>query len=319
MRLLVTGGAGFIGSHLIDKLLQEKFFVITIDDFNDYYDPSIKRRNIENAIKNKNFRLFECDIRNNAALEEIFKREKPELIIHLAARAGVRASLNNPVLYTEVNVDGTLNLLDLAKKYNVKKIIFGSSSSVYGNTSHIPFREDDTNIQPISPYGVSKLSAEYYCEIYNKLFGIDIIALRFFTVYGPRQRPDMAIFKFAKCILEGKKIGVFGNSKTQRDYTFVSDIVDGIYTAISKKPKGNFEIYNLGNSHMVELSYLIKLLEKNIGKKAKIKRLPEQTGDVRLTYANISKAKKDLNYNPKVSIEEGISKFTKWLKVNSTC
>lgn len=310
MNILLTGGAGFIGSHLAEKLLADGYNLTIVDDFNDYYDPRLKRQNVKEL---KEAQIFEVDIRNSEKLDRIFSKTHPDLIIHLAGRAGVRPSIKEPMLYSEVNVTATINLLELAKKYNIKKFIFASSSSVYGNADKVPFSEDDDPIQPISPYGATKLAAEYYCSVYNKLYGISIVALRFFTVYGPRQRPDMAIHKFARLISAGKEIEMYGDGSTKRDYTFISDIIGGIYGAIKSVGNG-FSVYNLGESRTVQLRYLIKLLGKNIGKKAKIKKLPDQPGDVKITYANISKARKELRYNPRVPIEIGISEFVKWFK-----
>ena len=319
MNILITGGAGFIGSHLTERLLREGNSIITIiDDFNDYYDPKTKYRNIA-SFPGEGVCIETIDIRDTEEVERVIANNKPDLIIHLAARAGVRPSLKDPVLYTSVNVDGTIGILELARKYGIKKFIFASSSSVYGNTDSVPFREDNHNIQPISPYGVSKLAGEYYCRVYSKVYGLDIIALRFFTVYGPRQRPDMAIHKFTRLIYEGKDIEMYGDGSTKRDYTFITDILDGISGSINRLLQVDgfgFEPYNLGESQTVELICLVELIEKALGKKARVKRLPEQTGDVRLTYSDISKARQNLCYNPQVKIEDGIPEFVKWFKAN---
>lgn len=309
MNILVTGGAGFIGSHVCDALLDKGQNVICIDDFNNYYDPQTKENNLKSALKNPKFKLYKEDIRNFDGLKKIFKENKIDKIIHLAARAGVRASIKQPLLYEEVNVKGTLNLLELAKEFNIKDFYFGSSSSVYGIQKKIPFSEQH-NTSPISPYAVTKKKAEQLCHKYHNLYGLNIICLRFFTVYGPRNRPDMAMYKFTKFISEGKEIEMFGDGTSKRDYTYITDIVSGILNALDKKL--GFEIINLGNNKAIELKYFISLIEKELGKKSKIKKLPEQQGDVPLTYANISKAKKTLNYEPKVKIEEGVKLFVRW-------
>ena len=309
MNILVTGGAGFIGSHICDALLDKGHNIICIDDFNNYYDPKIKENNIKTFLKNNKFKLYKEDIRNFNSLKKIFQENKIDKIIHLAARAGVRASLKDPLLYEEVNVKGTLNLLELAKEFKINQFIFGSSSSIYGLNKKIPFSEND-NTQPISPYGVTKKIGEQLCYVYHHLYNINIICLRFFSVYGPRGRPDMAMYKFTKSINEGKEIEMFGDGTTKRDYTYITDIVSGILASLDKNL--SFEIINLGNNNTVELKYFISLIEKELKKKSKIKKMPEQQGDVPLTYANISKAKKILCWEPKVKIEEGVKLFVRW-------
>ena len=311
-QILVTGGAGFIGSHLVDRLLNMGKKVICIDNFDPFYDPEIKKKNIEHNLENMNFTLINEDIRNKKKLEEIFEMHSIDKIVHLAARAGVRPSIRDPLLYEDVNIKGTLNLLELCKKYQIKNFIFGSSSSVYGINSKIPFSERDPINFPISPYATSKRACELFCFTYSHLYDLPITCLRFFTVYGPRQRPEMAIHKFTRLISQGKTIEMYGNGTSKRDYTYIDDIIIGIISALNKK--FDFEIINLGNSETVELKYLISLIEKNLKKKAKIKQLPEQLGDVPITYADITKAKKLLNYKPKVKIEEGIEKFVRWYK-----
>jgi UDP-glucuronate 4-epimerase len=312
MTVLVTGGAGFIGSHLVDTLLKDKKEVICLDDFNDYYAPARKRKNISHNIGNKLFTLVEGDIRNKPLVRRIFKEHKIEKVAHLAARAGVRSSLQNPQLYYDVNVDGTTNLLEACKDSGVMNFVFGSSSSVYGVNKKVPFSESDPIENMISPYAISKRAGEFLCYNYNKMYKLPTICLRFFTVYGPRGRPDMAIYKFTKAIDEGKPIEMYGEGTTKRDYTFVSDIVDGIKLALDKK--FDFEIFNLADNNPVELRYLISLIEKNVGKKAKIIQKEEQPGDVPITYADISRAEKMLGYHPKVKIEEGIRRFVEWYK-----
>ena len=312
--VLVTGGAGFIGSHLVEKLLTEKAWNVTVvDNFNDFYSPELKRSNIESFLGNPHFSLSEIDICDDENLEKVFAENNFDTIVHLAARAGVRPSLLQPKLYNETNVTGTLNLLELAKNYKVEQFVFGSSSSVYGINSKIPFSEDDKIHQPISPYAATKAAGELLCHAYAHLYKMRIICLRFFTVYGARQRPDLAIRKFSQLITEEKPIQVFGNGTTRRDYTYVDDIIQGVRAAIDYKDS-NYEIFNLGESQTVELRELIELLEKNLGKKAIIDRQPMQPGDVPQTYADISKAQKLLNYNPNTKIEEGIAKFTDWFR-----
>lgn len=314
-KILVTGGAGFIGNHLIERLLKENFKIICLDNFSDYYNSKIKKANIKIFLNNKNFELITIDIRNKKELNNIFKRFNFDKVIHLAAQPGVRLSLEKPSLYFDVNINGTLNILDMCRNYQIKNLIYASSSSVYGNNLKIPFTED-IQLNPISPYGVSKQVTELLCHSYNQLYHLPITILRFFTVYGPRQRPDMAIYKFTQLIEKGKEINLFGKGQTKRDYTYVSDIIDGIYSALNNE--FDFQIFNLGNSQPISLSYLIYLIEKNLNKKAKIKYYPEQPGDPSITFADVSKAKKLLGYHPKVKIEEGIKKFIDWYKNEKT-
>ena len=308
--ILVTGGAGFIGSHLCEKLLELGYGVICIDNFDDYYDPKVKEKNLKVCLKDPRFKLDITDVGDFHELEKIFEKNKISKIVHLAAKAGVRASLKNPEKYREVNVNGTLNLLELARKFNIKKFIFGSSSSVYGTNKKIPFSEKDQTDNITSPYAETKRTAEIFCSYYHKMFKMNIICLRYFTVYGPRGRPDMAPYKFTKLIASGEEVPVYGDGGSKRDYTYVSDVVDGIVRALDKNL--GFEIINLGNSKAVELRYLISLIEDNLGKKAKIKQLPIQAGDVPITYADIKKAKKLLGWEPKIKIEEGIKRLVKW-------
>ena len=317
MKILVTGGAGFIGSQLVERLLKEGYEVICLDNFNDYYNPELKRNNVRPFLSERKFKLVEADIRDKDALKRIFEEFQFHKVIHLAAQPGVRLSLEKPSLYIDVNVNGTVNLLELSKEYRIKSFIFGSSSSVYGATEEIPFSEEG-ELKPISPYGVSKRAGELLCSTYNHLYGIPITALRFFTVYGPGQRPDMAIYKFTKLIEEGKEIRLYGNGKSQRDYTYVSDIIEGIMSSLNlnlnKDFDSQFQIFNLGNSEPIPLSHLVSLIEKTLNKRAKIKYLPEQPGDPTITYADISKARRLLNYHPEVKIEEGIKKFIHWYR-----
>jgi UDP-glucuronate 4-epimerase len=310
--ILVTGGAGFIGSHLVDKLLAENSWQVTVvDDFNDFYSPDIKRNNIAHHQTNENFKLCSTDIRDADSLEKIFAETKFDVIVHLAARAGVRPSLSEPKLYTETNVNGTVNLLELAHQHDIKQFVFASSSSVYGINSKIPFSEDDRIYQTISPYAATKAAGEFLCHTYSHLYGMRIVGLRFFTVYGARQRPDLAIHKFSKLITEGKPIPVFGDGTTRRDYTYIDDIIQGVRGAIDYD-QSDYEIFNLGESQTIELCELIEVLEENLGKKAVIDRQPMQPGDVPVTFADISKARKLLGYNPTTKIREGIPKFVEW-------
>lgn len=310
MQILLTGGAGFIGSHLAENLLRDRHDLTIIDDFNDFYDPRLKRENIEILRKIGEFELVEGDIRNSSLVDSLFAKRTFDQVVHLAARAGVRPSIKNPQLYIDTNVTGTLNLLEGVRRAKVPKFVFGSTSSVYGVNSKVPFSEDDAILHSISPYAATKLCAEQLCHNYHHLYGIEVVIPRFFTVYGPRQRPEMAIHKFARAISKGEPIEMYGDGSTRRDYTFVSDIVAGVRACIDRTL--GYEIVNLGESNTVELKYLIALIEKNVGKKAIIKQLPEQPGDVPITFANISKAQRLLGYEPKVPIEEGIKQFVKW-------
>ena len=312
--ILITGGAGFIGSHLVDRLLSESDWRITVvDDFNDFYSPSIKRDNIREHLKSPNYKLVEADIRDYAALERAFAETTFDGIVHLAARAGVRPSLKEPRLYVETNINGTINLLELARKHGVNQFLFGSSSSVYGVNEKVPFAEDDPIFNPISPYAASKAAGELLCHTYSHLYDIRILCLRFFTVYGARQRPDLAIHKFAKLISAGKPIPVFGDGSTRRDYTYIDDIIAGVRAAIDYH-RTNYEVINLGESRTVELRELVALIEKELGLRAEIDRQPPQPGDVPQTFADISKAKRLLNYNPQTQIEAGIKKFVEWFQ-----
>jgi UDP-glucuronate 4-epimerase len=315
VNFLVTGGAGFIGSHVCERLLRSGHAVWAYDDLNDFYEPKLKRRNLhEIQALAKPFEFIHGDVTDRAALDELFASVKFDQIIHLAARAGVRASLEHPALYQRVNVEGTVNLLEAARQRGVKKITIASSSSVYGVNSKVPFSENDPIFSAISPYAASKLAGEALGHVYHHVYGLDVVTLRLFTVYGPRQRPDLAIRKFTKLILEGKPIPVFGDGSAARDHTFVSDILEGIMACTERE--FGYEIFNLGESQTVTLSRLIELLEGAVGKKAVIDRQPMQPGDVPVTYADISKARAKLGYNPRVGIEQGISLFVDWFKRN---
>jgi len=310
MNILVTGGAGFIGSNLCEKLICAGEKIICIDNFNDYYNPKIKEENLRNLEGSANFILYRMDILDREKLEEVFTKHSFDMVIHLAARAGVRPSISNASLYEAVNVQGTINILECCRKYGIGKLIFASSSSVYGGNKKIPFSEDDIVDRPISPYAATKKAGELICYTYSHLFNISVYCYRFFTVYGPRQRPEMAIYKFTKLITEEKPIEIFGDGTSSRDYTYVEDIVDVIASNL-EKVKG-YEIINLGNSNPVKVTELIKLIEKASNKKAQIKYGRMQAGDVPVTYADVLKAKKMLKYNQKTRIEEGIKKFTAW-------
>ena len=316
MKILVTGGAGFIGSHFINYWLNKTDDqIICIDNFNDYYSPAIKEGNIEPFLDNPNFKLYRADICDLESMNTIFVQEKPDKICHLAARAGVRPSIEDPFIYQKTNIEGTLNLLELSRLNDVKNFVFASSSSVYGNQKKVPFSETDPVDNPISPYAATKKSTEMLAHTYHHLYGLPCTALRFFTVYGPSGRPDMAPYKFTKLIHEGTPIQKFGDGTSKRDYTFIGDIVSGIGAALDANLP--FEIINLGNNKPVELNYFISLIEKLVGKKAIIKQLPMQPGDVDITYADISKAQKLLGYNPKTTIEEGMGEFVSWYLANN--
>jgi UDP-glucuronate 4-epimerase len=316
--ILVTGGAGFIGSHLVDRLLAEGGWrVVVVDDFNDFYAPDVKRGNVRAHLQHELYRLVEADIRERAALASVFAEEKFDAIVHLAARAGVRPSLSEPQLYAETNITGTLHLLELAREHDVRQFVFGSSSSVYGINAKVPFSEEDPIRQPISPYAATKAAGELLCHTYTHLYGIRSVCLRFFTVYGARQRPDLAIHKFARLIDEGKAIPVFGDGTTRRDYTYIDDIIAGVRAAVVYTAS-DYEVFNLGESRTVELNELIALLEKNLEREAVINRQPMQPGDVPQTFADVSKARRLLGYNPQTPIEEGISRFVRWFREERT-
>jgi len=310
VNILVTGAAGFIGSNLTDRLLERNEKVVAIDDFNDFYDPKIKEENLKSAVKNPNFKLYRGDIRDKTLINKIFKENSIDVVCHIAARAGVRPSLQDPILYEEVNCLGTLNLLEAVKKHPVKNFVFASSSSVYGINSKVPFSEEDPISQPISPYASTKRASELMAFTYSHLYKVPVTNLRFFTVYGERGRPEMAVANFTRLIYEGKEIVVNGDGTAKRDFTYIGDILQGVLASIYKP--FTYEIINLGESRIVEVNYLISLIEKNLGKKAKIKYLPPAPGDVPITYADISRAKKLLGYEPKVQIEEGIERYVKW-------
>lgn len=312
MNIIVTGGAGFIGSYICEKLINLGFRVICIDNFDDFYSPEIKEDNIRGIINNNNFKLYRSDICNLDGLEEIFLKNDIEVVIHLAAKAGVRPSIKNPLIYQKVNVLGTMNLLECCKKYNIPKFIFASSSSVYGESKKIPFSEDDNVDHPVSPYAATKKAGELICYTYHSLYKISVYCFRFFTVYGPRQRPEMAIHKFTRQVLSGREIEIYGNGSSYRDYTYIDDVVSGVVNSMDKI-KG-FEIINLGNSDTIKLIDLVKLIETATGEKAILKFVNRQPGDVSMTCADIRKARKMLKYFPETSIGEGLTKFVSWYK-----
>ncbi len=315
MNFLVTGGAGFIGSHVSERLLHNGHNVWAFDDLNAFYDPAIKRNNLrELQALAMPFEFVHGDITDRAALDEIFSSVKFDQVIHLAARAGVRPSLAQPALYQRVNVEGTVNVLEAARLNGVKKLIIASSSSVYGLNSKSPFSESDPITSAISPYAASKLACEALGHVWHHIYGLDVTMLRFFTVYGPQQRPDLALYKFARLICAGKPIPVFGDGSAARDYTYVTDTVDGVM-ACTKKEFG-FQIFNLGESETVSLSQMVELLEGTLGKKAIIDRQPPQPGDVPLTFADVSKAREHLGYDPKVKFARGIQLFSEWFLKN---
>ena len=312
MNFLVTGGAGFIGSHVCERLLRDGHHVSVIDDLNPFYEPALKRENIDTLAKagDSRFSFAHCDITDRSAVDAAFKRARFDQVIHLAARAGVRPSLEEPALYQRVNVEGTVNILEAARLSGIQKLIVASSSSVYGVNSKVPFSESDPIFNPISPYAASKLACEALGHAYHHVYHLDVTMLRFFTVYGPRQRPDLAIHKFAKLMRAGQPIPVFGDGSTARDYTYVDDIVQGVIACTTREL--GFEIFNLGESHTVTLEHLIQQLERALKIKARIDRRPMQPGDVPITFANIEKARQKLGYNTTTSIESGLAMFAGW-------
>jgi len=316
-RVLLTGGAGFIGSHLAEALLERGHQLAIIDNLDDFYDPIRKRDNLEQIRRRGNFEFFEVDICHSGNLRDAFHHVRPDLVIHLAARAGVRPSIEQPSVYEKVNIAGTVNVLELARESRIERIIFGSSSSVYGGTNRVPFSEDDAVLRPMSPYAATKLAGELMCYTYASLYRIQTLCLRFFTVYGPRQRPDLAIHKFTALLEAGKPIPVFGDGSMGRDYTFVDDIVAGILSSLEYRFAPDavpFEVFNLGNSHPVTLSELIQSIETATGRVAVRDPKPLQPGDVPLTWANIEKASRLLGYRPRTRTEDGLQKFVAWYR-----
>lgn len=309
-RILLTGAAGFIGSHLTEALLERGDSVVGLDEFNDYYDPAIKRRNLERAQQYDTFTLCEGDLCDEAMVRDIFSATEPEVVVHLAARAGVRPSLQDPNLYHRVNVIGSQHILDACRSYKPSHLVFASSSSVYGGSKAVPFTEADPVMTPISPYAATKRMNELQAHVYSHVYGVHVSMMRFFTVYGPRQRPDMAIHQFVKRILAGDPIPMFGDGSTQRDYTYIDDIVDGLLAAVDRPFR--YEIFNLGENHTTRLRDLIALIEKATGKTANIQQQPLQPGDVEITYADVRHARELLDYNPKWTMDAGIERFVAW-------
>src|SRR5215471_14442622 len=309
MRILVTGGAGFIGSHLVEKVLAVGHEVFILDDFNDFYDPQIKHANIAGFAKDVT--VCHVDLRESDSVQNVFRREKVDAIAHIAARAGVRPSIQNPRLYYDTNVIGTLHLLEAARITGVERFIFASTSSVYGASKTVPFSEDQHLIQTLSPYAATKIAGELLCSTYSHLYQMRVVALRYFTVYGPRQRPDLAIHQFTRRICAGQPIDRFGDGSTRRDYTYIDDIIQGTMAALDYSGP-LYDVFNLGGSQTIELKNLISAIENALGKQAKIRQLPEQAGDMPLTYADISKARKLLGYNPTTKLNEGLPKFIDW-------
>lgn len=326
-KILVTGGAGFIGSHLVQALLLQGNRVVVIDNFNDYYDPMFKKDNVneimnfieDHKLDKRNFLLYEGDIRDKELLRRVFSGSL-DMVVHLAAMAGVRYSIENPELYYDVNINGTLRLLESCRQNNVKKFVFASSSSVYGNNKKVPFSETDNVDNPISPYAATKKSGELLCHTYHHLYGFSIACLRFFTVIGPRQRPDLAVHKFTKLISEGSELPFYGDGASKRDYTYVVDIVQGIRGAMAfiDGDGAKYEIFNLGEANAISLSRLVETIEGELGIKARLKNLPTQPGDVDITYADIEKAKAYLGYSPTTNFEKGVKEFVTWYKKSAT-
>jgi len=316
--ILLTGGAGFIGSHTAEALLRQGYRLLLVDSFDDFYDPSRKRANLREVSRAGSFDLEELDLAEYEPLRELIRRARPTAIIHLAARAGVRPSIQHPRLFERANVQATLNLLECVREFQIKRFIFGSSSSVYGATSRVPFSEDQIECRPISPYAASKLAGELYCYTYAHLFRFPCICLRFFTVYGPRQRPDLAIHKFIALLESGKPLPMFGDGTTGRDYTFVEDIVSGVLSALKWGGLSNypvpFDVFNLGNSHPVKLKELIAAIETVTGRKAVIEQLPDQPGDVPLTWADVSIRDTSAENEPRTCLEDGLNRFLRWYR-----
>ncbi len=311
MKAVVTGAAGFIGSHLTERLLEEGHAVVGIDSFDTFYDPQIKRRNIARSLQNPGFHLVEADIRDQAAMERAIG-DDIDVIVHLAARAGVRPSIEQPALYADVNINGTVVLLEIARKRQIRKFVFASSSSVYGNNKKVPFAESDNVDFPISPYAATKKAGELICHTYHHLYDIGMTCLRFFTVYGPRQRPDLAIHKFARLIEAGRPVPIYGDGTMRRDFTYIDDIINGVVAAIERC--AGYKIYNLGESRPICVSDLVAEIEKALGKTAGRDCLPTQPGDVDQTYADVAKAQRELGYQPATHIADGLAEFVRWLR-----
>jgi UDP-glucuronate 4-epimerase len=318
-RVVLTGGAGFIGSHVAEALIRRGVQLWILDNLDEFYSPAWKKANLEDVRRVGSYEFSQVDICDMVSLREILERARPDVVIHLAARAGVRPSIERPRSYEQVNVAGTLNLLEMCRQLAVSKFVFGSSSSVYGATSRVPFSENQVELRPISVYAATKLAGEMLCYTYAHLFALPVICLRFFTVYGPRQRPDLAIHKFTALIEAGKPVPIFGDGSAGRDYTWVDDIVAGVIAAVDHEPQSvggvPFEVFNLGNSQPVKLAEMVELLERVTGKRAIVERNPPQLGDVPLTWADISKAGRLLGYRPATRLEDGLEKFIAWYRM----
>jgi UDP-glucuronate 4-epimerase len=317
VKVLVTGGAGFIGSHLSERLVARGDDIVIVDSFDPYYDPRIKRRNIARVLTSGNARLIEADICDHAAVDAELGDDAIDAIIHLAARAGVRPSLERPLDYVRTNIEGTQSLLEIARARGIRPFVFGSSSSVYGDSTPVPFRESEPANDPISPYAATKRAGELLCNAYAHLYGMSIACVRLFTVYGPRQRPDLAIHKFARLMARGAEIPLYGDGTTERDYTYIDDIVDGLVAALdwcTVSAPGAFETANLGESRTTSLARLVEILSAELGVSPRIQRLPEQPGDVQRTFADVSKARELFGYDPATTVEEGIRRFADWFR-----
>ncbi|MFN2400335.1 MAG: GDP-mannose 4,6-dehydratase [Gemmatimonadaceae bacterium] len=315
--VLITGAAGFIGSHVVDTMLDRGCSVAGLDNFDSFYDPAIKRANLARALESPRFSLIEADVRDAAAMRRAMKETEPDVVVHLAARAGVRPSIAFPALYADVNIVGTTVLLESAREAGVRRVVNASSSSVYGNASKVPFSESDSAVAPISPYAATKRAAELVCESFSHLYPeLRLISLRFFTVYGPRQRPDLAIHKFARLIEQGSPVPLFGDGSSARDYTYITDTLAGVVGAIERTRlvSHGHETFNLGASATTTLSELVSLLEDALGKRAILEQLPDQPGDVRCTYADVTRARSALGYSPSVPIRVGIKRFAEWFR-----
>ncbi|HEY4484772.1 MAG TPA: NAD-dependent epimerase/dehydratase family protein [Nitrospiria bacterium] len=313
-KILVTGGAGFIGSHVIDRLLSEGRRVVCLDNFDAFYNPAVKRANLSSSIGHPAFRLIEGDIRDEKTVDGVFREERFDAVFHAAARAGVRPSIQEPALYHDVNVNGTVHLLESARSFGVRNFVFASSSSVYGANNKIPFSESDPADFPISPYASTKRAGELLAHAYHHLYNLPITCLRFFTVYGPRQRPEMAVHAFTRRIHEGSPVSLFGDGSSRRDYTYIADAVDGVVRAIDRPHP--YEIINIGEAQTTGLHDLVRILEGLLGKKSHIERLEDQPGDVPMTCADVGKARRLLGYEPRTTLEEGLQKFVEWFKKN---
>jgi UDP-glucuronate 4-epimerase len=310
--ILITGGAGFIGSHLAQRLLREGKHLAIVDNLDDYYPAELKRANLEEVKASGEFQFFPADIRDGEKVREVFAAFKPDAVVHLAARPGVRQSFAQPEAYTSINVLGTTQVLEISRQSGVRRMVFASSSSIYGHSSRAPFREDAAISRPLSIYAANKVAGEAVAFTYSHAYDLSVVCLRLFTVYGPRQRPDLAIRKFAGMIMEGKEVPLFGDGSLQRDYTYIDDIVDGIVRALDAP--GKFDVFNIGNSHPVRIDEMVDTLGRALGKPVRKKFIPIPTGEMILTHADLAKASQVLGYSPKVSFEEGIRRFVEWLK-----